>query len=40
MRNGDIELWIAPSTVDEEIYVGGDADFEAWPRLRAPVACA
>lgn len=40
MRNGPIELWVASSTADDEVYVGKDGAFEAWPRLREPVACA
>lgn len=39
-RNGDIELWLAPSTVDDVAYVGRDGTFEAWPRAPELIACA
>ena len=38
-RNGDIELWVAPSTFEEVVYVGRDGRFEAWPREVDGVAC-
>lgn len=38
-RNGEIELWVAPSTFEEVVYVGRNGRFEAWPREAEGVAC-
>lgn len=40
MRNGDVELWVAPSSFDKEVYVGREGRFEAWPRATGLIACA
>lgn len=40
LHNGDIELWVAPSTLDVEVYLGRDGSFEAWPRAIEPIGCA
>lgn len=40
MRNGDVELWVAPSSFDKEVYVGRDGRFEAWPRATELIGCA
>lgn len=39
LRNGEIELWVAESTLDDEVYVGRDESFEAWPRATEPIGC-
>lgn len=39
MRNGSVELFVAPSSLEEEVYVGRNGMFEAWPRATEVIAC-
>lgn len=40
IRNGSVELWVAPSSLEQEVYMGRDGMFEAWPRATELIACA